>query len=237
MSVPFFFKPFQVFYDRNQMPVIRDEWNKYSKVYKDLGDYALFVDGGMLSNFPINVFNDPSIPLPRKPTLGIKLEYNDESTSDPINNLAVFGSRMVSTMRFFYDRDFLIKNESYRKTVRSVDTGKISWLNFGLNDQQKIELFFRGALSAALFLAGSTSTDTELSGLCEKGKAIPFSKATGGHFNMYEADPRKFECAELDPLLGDVRFSWKNYKQERIEALLLHPVQKNNLKGQASAVE
>src|SRR5450432_252944 len=57
MSVPFFFKPFQVMYDRNQMPVIREEWAKYTKVKKEIGKYALFVDGGMLSNFPINVFN------------------------------------------------------------------------------------------------------------------------------------------------------------------------------------
>jgi NTE family protein len=151
MSVPFFFKPYQVRYVQDQKKAILEEWNNYTKVFKDVGTYALFVDGGMLSNFPINVFFDPSIPLPRKPTLGIKLEYNDQSMSDPINNLFGFGGRMISTMRFFYDRDFLIRNESYRKTVRSVDTGKISWLNFGLTDQQKIETFFRGALTAAIF--------------------------------------------------------------------------------------
>jgi len=234
MSVPFFFKPFKVEYNPKQMHAIRKEWDRYTKVYKDLGAYALFVDGGILSNFPINVFNNPSIPMPRKPTLGIRLEYDDQSTTDPINNLAAFGSKMVSTMRFFYDRDFLIKNESYRKTVRSVDTGKISWLNFGLDDQQKIELFFRGALAATIFLAGAKSDDKEIKDLCDLGKKIPFAKAKDQYFSMYQSESECFECAELDPLLGDVRFDWQAYKGERIRSLLASAIQKLNLKRQAS---
>jgi len=234
MSVPFFFKPFRVNYNPKEMHAIRREWNKYTKVYKNLGEYALFIDGGILSNFPINVFNDPTIPLPRKPTLGIKLEYNDESTSDPINDLVAFCSKMVSTMRFFYDRDFLIKNESYRKTVRSVDTGKISWLNFGLSDQQKIELFFRGALAATIFLSGSQIDDAATKDLCDLGNNIPFTKADNGHFSMYKDKSECFECAELDKLLGNVRFNWEVYKEDRIRSLLAHPIQKQNLKTQAS---
>jgi len=235
MSVPFFFKPFQVSYDKDQMHAIQEEWSNYSKVNKNLGEYALFVDGGVLSNFPINVFNVPTIPLPRKPTIGIRLEYDDQSTSDPVNNLGGFALGMISTMRFFYDRDFLLKNEIYRKTVRTVDTGNIHWLNFGLTDQQKVELFYRGALTATIFIAKHRATETEIAGLCEKGKAVKFKNEQAETFSIYHDGPENFKSEDLDKLVGNVSFSWDEYKKLRIRALLELPIQKQNLKDQASA--
>ena len=62
MSVPFFFKPYQVDFNPGQMLTIRKEWFQLVKVQKQLDSCALLVDGGMLSNFPINVFYNPDIP-------------------------------------------------------------------------------------------------------------------------------------------------------------------------------
>jgi NTE family protein len=235
MSVPYFFKPLLIKYDENQKQAIDDEWSNYTKVKKRLGRDAMFADGGILSNFPINVFNNPNIPLPRKPTIGIKLGYNDQSSSDHIANLLQFTGSLVSTMRFFYDRDFLLKNEIYRRTVRSVDTGNISWLNFNLNNQQKLELFFRGALTATIFLARHRSTKDQIKELCELGKKVPFAEAGEKGFSIYQNDNVDFKTEDLDPLLGDIGFRWDQYKIERIRSLFKAPAIKLHLKNQASS--
>ncbi|HTQ66719.1 MAG TPA: patatin-like phospholipase family protein [Puia sp.] len=235
MSVPFFFRPLQVKYDKEQEKAIKDEWGNYTRIKKDLGKSAMFVDGGILSNFPINVFNNPNIPLPRKPTIGIKLGYNDQSSSDHIRNLLQFTGSLVSTMRFFYDRDFLLKNEIYRRTVRSVDTGNISWLNFNLNNSQKLELFFRGALTATIFLAKHRSTDAEIKKLCESGKNVPFTEAGKDGFSIYQNNNVDFKTEDLDPLVGDISFRWDQYKIERIRSLFKTPAIKLHLKNQASS--
>ncbi|HVG15278.1 MAG TPA: patatin-like phospholipase family protein, partial [Chitinophagaceae bacterium] len=70
MSVPFFFKPFKIDFPQSQMRTIENEWLQYIKVKKRMEPCALLVDGGMLSNFPINVFYNPKMPVPRKPTFG-----------------------------------------------------------------------------------------------------------------------------------------------------------------------
>jgi hypothetical protein len=36
------------------------------------------------------------------------------------------------------------------------------------------------------------------------------------HFSMYGEGPADFKCAELDHLLGDIRFDWDSYKAGRI---------------------
>jgi predicted acylesterase/phospholipase RssA len=234
MSVPFFFKPFQVVYEQDQKPAINSEWSNYSKVKKVLGDYAMFVDGGVLSNFPINVFNVPTIPLPRKPTIGIRLGYQDQSVSDPVKDLKAFALGMISTMRFFYDRDFLLKNEIYRKTVRSIDTGDVNWLNFRLDNIGKVELFFRGALTATIFLAKQRSSPEDLDKLQKLGETVKSPGPKGGTFSIYGDKPTKFNSEDLDKNLGDVSFNWKEYKKQRIRALFDLPVQKQNLKDQAS---
>jgi predicted acylesterase/phospholipase RssA len=177
MSIPLFFRPLPVNYDEAQSTIVAAEWQKLfnvQKAFKKANDVALFVDGGLLSNFPVNVFYNPEMPLPSRPTIGIKLEYEDENvTKSNITSLGgLFGS-LVSTMRFFYDRDFLNKHNMYKKTVRSIDTGSIHWLNFNLSDENKIELFFRGALTAAIFLGKVKKATAELQTLKEYGKRVP----------------------------------------------------------------
>ncbi|RYZ26608.1 MAG: hypothetical protein EOO10_15065, partial [Chitinophagaceae bacterium] len=178
MSVPFFFKPFQIDFASEQKANIEKEWFQFMKVQKKLEPCALLVDGGMLSNFPINVFYNSAIPVPRKPTFGIRLEYEDDSAPAVVKSWAGFGGKLISTMRFFYDRDFILKHDMYQKTVRSIDTGKIHWLNFNLTDEEKIELFFRGALAATIFLAKHKLTAAEVEALKKQGETVAFNKST-----------------------------------------------------------
>ncbi len=229
MSVPFFFKPFKIDFDAGQRLTIEKEWFKYMKVQKKLEPCALLVDGGMLSNFPINVFYNVNIPVPRLPTMGIKLEYEDDSAPKAIKSLMGFGGKLVSTMRFFYDRDFILKHDMYQKTVRSIDTGKIHWLNFNLNDEQKIELFYRGALAATIFLAKHVLTDTEVTELIRKGEKVRYNDQ---EFSIFHQDPTVFKTE--DRLIDNSTFAWQQYKTERLMDRIIKTEQRQILKSGAA---
>ena len=211
MSVPFFFKPFQIDFNPGEMLTIKREWLQYMKVQKTMEPCALLVDGGMLSNFPINVFYNPEIPVPRKPTFGIKLEYDDDTAPKKIRTMLGLGGKLVSTMRFFYDREFILKHDMYKKTVRSIDTGKIHWLNFNLTDEEKIELFFRGALTATLFLAKHAMTEAEIKELVALGKKVRFNDKT---FSIFHEEAMVFRTE--DCLVENTTFEWHAYKLERL---------------------
>jgi len=229
MSVPFFFKPFQIDFASEQKANIEKEWFQFMKVHKKLERCALLVDGGMLSNFPINVFYNPAIPVPRKPTFGIRLEYEDDSAPAAVKSWAGFGGKLISTMRFFYDRDFILKHDMYQKTVRSIDTGKIHWLNFNLTDEEKIELFFRGALAATIFLAKHKLSSEEVEALKKQGEKVSFNNST---FSIYHGGPVDFKIE--DCLVQNSEFEWQRYKKERFLDRLSKTVQKQALKESAS---
>lgn len=240
MSVPFFFKPFEIAYDLAQKSAIEAEWLNLVNLKKRLGDKdekVLMVDGGVLSNFPVNIFQNTDLPVPLKPTFGIKLEFEDDAASRQIITYPSLVGAMVSTMRFFYDRDFMSKHNMYNKTVRSIDTGKIHWLNFDLTDENKIELFFRGALSAAIFLLGSLDDDEQIRGTIQlfrdMGKEVAFKNGEGGTMNIYGKDKSPdFKIEDLMQL-EDVQFNWKELKISRIIALSEQDAIRKRLKRKA----
>ncbi|WP_157976893.1 patatin-like phospholipase family protein [Taibaiella helva] len=216
MSIPFFFKPLKVSFAASQLKLIQEEWYKRMGVRKQFteeNNYSLFVDGGLISNFPVNVFYNPEIPVPAKPTIGVKLEYEDDGVYKSIRSeLGLVGS-MVSTMRYFYDRDFINKHNIYRKTVRSIDTGNINWLNFNLSSREKIELFFRGALTATIFLSRHCMTGQEEQELLSYGKSV---KGTEGVFSIYEGQEMVFHTEDFS--LDNITFEWEQYKFDRMLA-------------------
>jgi hypothetical protein len=114
-------------------------------------------------------------------------------------------------MRFFYDREFILKHDMYKKTVRSIDTGNIHWLNFNLTDEEKIELFFRGALAATLFLAKHAKTETEVKEMIALGKKVKFNDRT---FSIFHNDAMVFKTE--DCLVENSTFEWRAYKLERL---------------------
>jgi NTE family protein len=229
MSVPFFFKPYQIDFNPAQLLTIRKEWYQFVKVQKQLEPCALLVDGGMLSNFPINVFYNPNIPVPRKPTFGIKLEYEDETAPQDIKSLTGFAGKLINTMRFFYDRDFILKHDMYQKTVRSIDTGNIHWLNFNLSNEEKIELFFRGALAATLFLAKHVMSEAEVQDIISEGERVSFNGAT---FSIYHNGPVVFRTEDL--LIENSVFEWQQYKKDRMMERVELAQLRDNLKVGAS---
>jgi NTE family protein len=152
MSIPLFFEA------KSSPPIdpknaeTLGEWRKINYTGK-LPPNALFVDGGIISNFPINVFHNPSIKVPRLPTVGVRLGTGTSSYNKNIfKGIPSFIEAIFSTVRFHFDKDFLVKNNFYDKYVARIDIKGFNWLNFGLNDKEKIGLFIKGAEAAREYL-------------------------------------------------------------------------------------
>ena len=119
---------------------------------------ARFIDGGMLSNFPIREFHVQPPTEPRYPTFGVLLGAIDHEPDEKSRNEArkkfwsvsvfKFILSFISTFRNFYDKDFLINHPEFKQLVKTVDTKRFNSLDFGMGLETKKELFREGANAA-----------------------------------------------------------------------------------------
>lgn len=129
MSIPFFFEPVK----------LGDSW---------------VVDGGMLSNFPVDAFDRKDGKRPRWPTFGIKLSARPGANQVPHRIDGTFGlaRAMVSTMTGFHDQIHLDDDDVLARTI-FVDTGKVKATDFDLDDKTQTALYESGRAAATRFLA------------------------------------------------------------------------------------
>lgn len=154
MSIPFFFEPFVVKDTPNAGQKDNEDWKEYAGYNGDVPDKVRFVDGGMLSNFPINIFHREDGGVPRMPTFGARLSTYRQSYSDTDSFMGMNGA-MISTMRQIHDYDFLLKNEDYKLLICPIGADKeFNWLDFNMKPQDQIDLFTMGATKAIEFLEG-----------------------------------------------------------------------------------
>lgn len=154
MSVPFFFEPFEVKNIPNAGNAKDSKWIEFTKYYGPVPPSAKFVDGGMLSNFPINVFHRENGGIPRMPTFGVRLSTFRQKHNDTSSFLK-FNGAMINTMRQIFDYDFLLRNPDYKHLICMIDADQeFNWLNFNMTRPRQIELFNLGAKKAVEFLEG-----------------------------------------------------------------------------------
>lgn len=135
MSIPFFYRPV-----RWDVP----------------GGKSWVVDGGMLSNFPIDVFDAPHGTRPRWPTLGIKLSARPEAAQgvvNPVRGPVTMSLAMLKTLTGFYDRMHLHASDAVDRTI-FIDTGKVRSTDFDLSRDDQEMLYRRGREAALKFLDG-----------------------------------------------------------------------------------
>ncbi len=128
MSIPFFFTP------------------------AHLGD-STFIDGGWLSNFPVNAFDEPRSAQPDWPTFGINLASTEdiELTPKKINGPLSFARAVFDTTLNGHDQRHLNNPSTLARTM-FVDVGKILSTNFDITRAQQDILFRSGQQSARKFL-------------------------------------------------------------------------------------
>jgi NTE family protein len=151
MSIPYFFQPFRL-KSLPRGPSITRWWESLGydpKVEKGgAPKSAMFVDGGVMSNFPINAFHQSGIPT--APTFGIKLQYDNRrrEIEGPIELL--FG--IFNSARHTLDYEFISENADYKHLVQWIPAQDYNWLDFNMSDKDKAGLFREGALAAFEFL-------------------------------------------------------------------------------------
>ena len=139
MSVPLFYAPVRV-KDIPRGEAAQRDWEILTGYTGPIPDECTLVDGGLISNFPIDVF--PRMRKePQHPSFGVKLA--------PFRVTACF--RAASHAR---DDDFILHNPDFKALVAVVDTAGFNWLDFHVKPAQKLALFTRGAAAAGQFLQG-----------------------------------------------------------------------------------
>ena len=120
------------------------------------GRPTVLVDGGLLSNFPVSVFDRPEGEVPRWPTFGIKLSAKPEADFGVRNRIRgplSFGKAVVDTVTGFYDRMHIDASHSVARTI-FIDTDAVRPTEFDLSAEQREQLYRKGRNAATAFLDG-----------------------------------------------------------------------------------
>lgn len=133
MSIPYFFEPVTL-------------------KHRETGEVSYIVDGGVLSNFPIYLFDDGS-PDPPWPTLGYLLAEDADVVGATVSHkiigpLTLFAA-LFSTMMEAHDRMY-IKNGAYARTVM-IPTMGVKTTEFDLSPERADLLYQSGANAAREF--------------------------------------------------------------------------------------
>src|SRR4051812_32311599 len=139
LAIPYFFSP-QTLRDRRT------------------GRRSTLVDGGVLSNFPVETFDRTDAAAPRWPTFGVGV---GDTLSD--EDVSVFGSRwlpgplrlldsLVATTVTARDRGYLAQ-PCVRRRAFSVDTSGTGLTEFDIGAAERAQLVASGAAAAREFLA------------------------------------------------------------------------------------
>jgi NTE family protein len=134
MSIPFFFRPVR-------LPIP-------GKAPSTL------VDGGMLSNFPIDAFDRVDGKPPRWPTIGIKLvgRYDPDKVQHEVSGPMSLAEAIVGTMSSWHDQMELQDPRVVERTM-FVDTLGIKSTDFDIDKPTQRKLFESGRAAAGRFLA------------------------------------------------------------------------------------
>ncbi len=152
MSIPIFFEPVVVKDIPKNGSLNDKDWFDFARYSGPIPKEVRFVDGGILSNFPINVFHRSDGGIPRMPTFGARLSVYRENFRTT-NRFLPLCTAMFNTMRQIHDYDFLLKNPDYSELICRIDADdKYDWLDFKMSQEDQIGLFNLGASKALEFV-------------------------------------------------------------------------------------
>jgi NTE family protein len=129
------------------------------------GREHLIVDGGMLSNFPVWLFDAEE---PQWPTFGLKLVQKDpkapmdgtplpEASRSGVMLVIDYLRSLVDTMMAAHDRLYIEEHE-FDRTI-AIDTLGVGTTEFDLSGERALELFESGRKAAEEFLAWDLSRE------------------------------------------------------------------------------
>jgi NTE family protein len=150
MSIPFFFQPVRRASIKATVDVPQSDGTIATRQFE--GGQVTWVDGGMLSNFPIGAFDRTDGRPPRWPTVGIKLSAQPFITPAdvPVKSTAREALRCMHTMMNEWDRYSVQDADASR--IIFINNGGIKATQFDLSPAQQQALFAAGANAAVNFV-------------------------------------------------------------------------------------
>lgn len=137
MSIPFFFEPGRL-------------------------DGNVIVDGGILSNFPLWIYDSEPGKKPDWPTFGFRLVDKAANAPAKIERATDLLASMLKTMMVAGDRRYLSQRHQGRVVDIDLTGLAITATQFGLTNDQKDQLYARGYLSAKEFFTKNWSWSEHL---------------------------------------------------------------------------
>ncbi len=165
VSIPFFFMPVR-------------------KKHID-GSTSLIVDGGLLSNFPVYLFDVPG--QPRHPTFGLRLVDVPPTPAqpwapNPTGNALQIGRALLNTLLHAHDRLYM-DDATYVRTI-AIPVSGIGSTQFDLSPQQTETLYQNGRKAAQQFFS---TWDFEAYKATYRGGQRPKSRREQLHEQMKRA--------------------------------------------------
>ncbi|WP_052339654.1 patatin-like phospholipase family protein [Gorillibacterium massiliense] len=135
-SIPYFFDPV----------VLRRKFDRRTKPKSFAEQFVYIVDGGILSNFPLWLFDEEK----ERPTLGFQLvgRGKEDETHRIIGPLTMFQA-LFSTMMEAHDERYIEESNSVR-TIKIPSAG-VHATQFEIKPEQSLELFEAGVRAADKF--------------------------------------------------------------------------------------
>lgn len=114
---------------------------------------ATWVDGGLLSNFPVGLFDRPDTLAPRWPTFGVRLTARPGTppVTHPVRGPVSLALAALETLFTGHDAAYIDDPCTVRRTV-FVPTGDVSALDFSLDPATTRALYDAGLAAAQQFL-------------------------------------------------------------------------------------
>jgi NTE family protein len=112
---------------------------------------SVMVDGGVLSNFPMWLFDQENVKKIR-PVLGVKLSHSDsiQAKQNQINNAIQMFGALFETMKNAHDARYI--SRKHEKNIIFIPTEGILATEFQLSEERKQALFQQGETYATEFL-------------------------------------------------------------------------------------
>lgn len=149
-SIPYFFDPVMM---REQLKSGRKKPFRKSFTY--------IVDGGLLSNFPLWLFEDETDPRTKRmvPTIGFQLVGKNEGQPHSIHGLISMLQAMVETMLSAHDERYIEQRNRFR-TIK-IPTLGVGVTQFDVSEEMSLELYQSGEAAGQAFFDQWTYTQYE----------------------------------------------------------------------------
>ncbi len=109
----------------------------------------IFVDGSVLSNFPMWLFNKDYVRRER-PVIGLKLQGDEKAKPHEVDNAVEMFTALFKTMISAHDSRYISKK--HVDNIIFIPMKGISSLDFNMNEEQRDELIQRGRVYTTNFL-------------------------------------------------------------------------------------